>query len=131
MRQYGACQMNEDEFQRSLKNNFSEDAKRKNPHLFNSASPVGGQDAQPAPLPALDQNISQQQRGKKALVEVSIIALRKGTVDDDSLPTCSKPLRDIIAHYLGVDDGDRRVRWKYAQCLTTGKTETIVRIELL
>jgi len=65
------------------------------------------------------------------MVEVHVIALRRGTVDDDSLPTCSKSLRDAIAFTLGVDDGDKRIRWVYSQGLTTGKPETIVRIELL
>ena len=36
-------------------------------------------------------------------------------MDDDNLVAGFKSLRDGIADRLGIDDGDRRVTWSYAQ----------------
>jgi hypothetical protein len=36
-------------------------------------------------------------------------------LDDDSLPASCKGIRDQIAAWIGVDDRDPRVSWKYDQ----------------
>ena len=46
---------------------------------------------------------------------VTITRHGKRLMDGDNLQSASKALRDGIADRLGVDDGDPRVTWKYAQ----------------
>ena len=46
-------------------------------------------------------------------VTLTRVAPRK--LDDDNLAGSLKATRDGIASALGVDDGDSRVEWKYAQ----------------
>jgi hypothetical protein len=36
-------------------------------------------------------------------------------LDDDNLRGALKSVRDGVADYFGVDDGDPRIRWDYAQ----------------
>ena len=36
-------------------------------------------------------------------------------LDDDNLASGCKALRDGIADWLGIDDRDKRVQWRYAQ----------------
>ena len=36
-------------------------------------------------------------------------------LDDDNLRGALKAVRDEVAAFLGVDDGDARVQWEYAQ----------------
>ena len=36
-------------------------------------------------------------------------------LDSDNLPGAAKGIRDQIAQWLGVDDRDPRVQWRYAQ----------------
>lgn len=40
--------------------------------------------------------------------------------DDDNLAGALKPVRDELAEWLEVDDGDRRVLWECDQTLTHG-----------
>lgn len=47
----------------------------------------------------------------------------------DGLPCALKPIADEVAKQLGVDDRDKRVEWRYAQC--RGKVrEYAVQIEI-
>lgn len=36
-------------------------------------------------------------------------------LDDDNLAGACKGVRDGVADYLGIDDGDKRIKWAYAQ----------------
>jgi hypothetical protein len=36
-------------------------------------------------------------------------------LDDDNLQRCFKAVRDVVAKWLGVDDADPRIRWRYRQ----------------
>jgi hypothetical protein len=47
------------------------------------------------------------------VVEITRIGPRE--VDDDNLAFSAKSIRDAVADWLGVDDRDPRVRWRYAQ----------------
>lgn len=47
------------------------------------------------------------------IVTLTRVGPRK--LDDDNLASGFKALRDGIADRLGVDDGDSRVTWRYAQ----------------
>ena len=58
---------------------------------------------------------------------VTITRLGPRKLDSDNLATSAKGLRDGIADKLGVDDGDERITWCYAQ----EKSKTYgVRIEI-
>ena len=46
---------------------------------------------------------------------VSITSYRPGVLDDDNLRGGLKPLRDLIARHLGLDDADSCVEWRYYQ----------------
>ena len=49
------------------------------------------------------------------------------TLDSDNLASAFKGLRDAVAAWCGLDDGDKRVTWRYAQEPGTAQG---VRIEL-
>jgi hypothetical protein len=80
---------------------------------------------------ALDSKRKSRQDGPIEVVAVvTIIRLGYKEFDDDNLSAGCKPLRDAIAATLGVDDGDKRIWWRYAQALITdGRTGTIVKID--
>lgn len=39
-----------------------------------------------------------------------------GGLDDDNLPGALKGVRDEVAAWLGVDDRNPAIEWRYAQC---------------
>jgi hypothetical protein len=39
----------------------------------------------------------------------------KGTLDSDNLQGSQKAVRDAVADWLGVNDADPRIDWRYAQ----------------
>lgn len=51
--------------------------------------------------------------GPPVSVELTRVAPRK--LDDDNLQGAFKHVRDGVADWLGIDDGDERVRWLYGQ----------------
>lgn len=89
---------------------------------------------QPEPGRTLEQNISTRQGRKKGVgqsgVRVTLIAVVRRQIDEhDNLRHGFKPLVDLIARELGLDDADPRIRWQYGQQITSGKQGTIVMIE--
>lgn len=56
-------------------------------------------------------------RSRPALpVTVTLTRMSPGTLDEhDNLPSAFKHIVDQLAAWLGVDDADERVTWKYAQ----------------
>jgi hypothetical protein len=72
-----------------------------------------------------------QQRKRKGRVEivVSLIAHVHRELDSDNLQGSLKWTRDSIADTLGLDDGDCRIRWLYAQVVTVGTEGVLVKIE--
>lgn len=58
-------------------------------------------------------------RGQKAPalpVTVTLTRVSAGTMDEhDNLPSCFKHIVDELAVWLGIDDADKRVTWKYGQ----------------
>ena len=46
---------------------------------------------------------------------ITLTRYGKGLLDDDNLAGGFKAVRDEIAAWLGVDDADPRVTWRYAQ----------------
>ena len=50
-----------------------------------------------------------------ATITITRVGPRK--LDSDNVPGCCKATRDGIADWLGVDDGDDRLTWLYAQAV--------------
>lgn len=73
---------------------------------------------------------ARQGRRPRRLV-VSLIGLRRRTLDDDNFNGACKHLRDAIAASLHMDDGDKAFRWQYQQLPTNGREGVIVQIEVL
>lgn len=62
-------------------------------------------------------------------INVCLVRLFEGRsklMDDDGLSAAFKHVRDAVAAYLGIDDGDPRIRFTYAQA----RGAAAVRIEL-
>ena len=86
---------------------------------------------EPGPKPALEPHLSRKPKGKgRVAVRCSIIVCCHKLYDDDnSISGGTKALRDAIAESVGLDDGDKRIRWHYGQLQTSGEQGVIVRIE--
>lgn len=82
--------------------------------------------------PTLERRPPKQRSGKNR-VEIVIILLAcvHRELDSDNLQGSLKPCRDAIAVTIGIDDGDPRLRWEYAQVVTRGEEGVIVKIERL
>lgn len=52
-------------------------------------------------------------RGEGVVVALTRVAPR--ALDDDNLRAAAKSVRDGVADWLGIDDGDERIEWLYAQ----------------
>lgn len=117
-----------------LPTNPSETTKKLNPHLWGNNRPMAqlqGAQRKPAALPPLDRGRKTRQ-GSKGCVVVCIVGLRRRRpLDSDNFIAGAKPLRDVIASSLCVDDADSRVSWEYGQVRTTGPEGTVVLISVL
>ena len=71
------------------------------------------------------------QAGRARRLVVSLIGLRRRTLDDDNYVGACKHLRDDIAASLGIDDGDKRIIWQYGQQHTQGREGVLVHIEII
>ena len=63
------------------------------------------------------------------VVRVSLIVCSRRELDDDNLRGSLKPLRDAIADTLGIDDGDKRIRFEYGWHETKGEEGVMVKVE--
>lgn len=63
-----------------------------------------------------------------ATIEVHLSRLGKRMLDSDNLASAFKAIRDGIADYLKIDDGDPRISWHYEQalCKTNGAMLVII-----
>lgn len=50
-----------------------------------------------------------------AKIHVRLVRLAPKQLDSDNLASAFKAIRDGIADYLKIDDGDARIDWEYAQ----------------
>ena len=48
-------------------------------------------------------------------MQITLTRIAPRTLDDDNLAAGFKATRDRVADWLGVDDGDKRLTWRYAQ----------------
>lgn len=48
-------------------------------------------------------------------VTITLTRIAPRVLDDDNLASGFKATRDGVADWLGVDDGDKRLTWRYAQ----------------
>lgn len=51
-------------------------------------------------------------------------------LDDDNLRSAFKAVRDGVADWLGIDDGNERIEWRYEQ-RPGGKRQTIIEVATL
>lgn len=91
--------------------------------------PVSPAVAQPIGRPSAPAHAGQSRRARRLVV--SLIGLRRRTLDDDNFNGACKHLRDAIAASLGIDDGDKRLCWQYQQLQTKGREGVLVRIEVI
>lgn len=116
-----------------LPTNVSDAVKRLNPSLYGGAvGQVEARPAKPTAVQALDSGKRQRKESKgRVAVVVTLVSCRRRIGDDDSIAASLKPLRDGIADSLGLDDGDARIRFEYAQCRTDGEQGVMVKIEMV
>lgn len=108
----------------------SESFKKRNPHLYGLGRLEADKPKQ-APVETLVRATKERKERKDGLgIVVSLLTLRRRLLDDDNSVGALKPLRDAISANLGIDDGDKRIKWQYGQHLTTGQEGVIVRIEV-
>jgi hypothetical protein len=114
--------------------------KRLNPNLFRDGhtprlGAVGAAEHR-EPARTLERK-APTRRSRKALVDkggrpettaITMTAHLHRDMDDDNLANALKPLRDAIADWLGVDDGDRSLRWECGQVRTFSQEGVSVRI---
>jgi len=86
------------------------------------AQPCGRRIATPA---------HEAQAGRPRRVVVSLIGFRARTLDDDNFVGACKHLRDAIAATLGIDDGDKPIKFQYGQLPTQGREGVLVQIEVI
>lgn len=116
---------------KEIPQNVTESVRKRNPHLYDLGAVVASQ-PQCSPRLALDSAKPKRQRGKGCVeVVVTIIACCFREADDDNNMASLKGIRDGIAETLGIDDGDRRIRFEYGQIETRAERGLIVKIELL
>jgi hypothetical protein len=60
---------------------------------------------------------------------VTLIRVAPRRLDDDNLASAFKAVRDEVAKHIGIDDGDQRVAWRYAQA--KGKACVFIDFEVL
>jgi hypothetical protein len=58
------------------------------------------------------------------LFRIKLTRIGKGRMDSDNLAGAMKAIRDGIAEAIGIDDGDPRMTWDYAQ--ETGKAYSVL-----
>lgn len=75
-----------------------------------------------AQAPRSRPNGGQKRRSKHQapVLTVTMIAHIPTAMDGDNLANALKPVRDEIADWIGVDDGDSRIRWEAGQVETRG-----------
>jgi hypothetical protein len=73
---------------------------------------------------------ARKSRKRSVVIVIAIQPYVSRSVDDDNFGSGAyKSLRDQIAHDIGVDDGDPRIRWEYhPPIITTGATGTNVTV---
>lgn len=64
---------------------------------------------------------SSDRRKRPYKLIVTMTAYLPRYFDDDNLAGALKPVRDELADWMGIDDGDRRILWECDQALTRGE----------
>lgn len=113
---------------KSLYDNSSQSFKRRNRHLVSGLS--GQEPEQDSRKSLVEGEAREGQRPDGPVYRVQIISLRSGTLDDDNLVGGSKPIRDAVAAFLGLDDNQRFITWEYGQ-MKSANLGTIVVIQKL
>ena len=106
---------------------FSNDTIKRNPDLFRVAGQVDSSKREPNPVTALGQDAPAKQASRCRVV-VRIVSFTRRAQDSDNHQAGCKHLRDTISRTLGIDDGDERIRFEYAQVESLNQKGTLVLI---
>ena len=106
---------------------FSNALQRLNPDLFRVAGRVDAAKREPNPVTALGQDAPAKQASCCRVV-VRIVSFTRRAQDSDNHQAGCKHLRDTISRTLGIDDGDERIRFEYAQVESLNQKGTLVLI---
>lgn len=106
---------------------FSNDTIKRNPDLFRVAERVDAGKREPNPVPALVKDAPAKQASGCRVV-VRIVSFTGRPLDSDNHQAGCKHLRDTIARTLGIDDGDERIKFEYAQVESLNQKGTLVLI---
>ncbi len=103
---------------------FSESLRRLNPHLFGVAG-LAPDKREPRQVATLDKD-AQGKPVNQVRLAVRIVSFSRRVKDDDNHTGGNKHLRDCIAASLGIDDGDKRIKFEYQQIESLGPEGTMV-----
>lgn len=109
----------------------SKSFQQRNPDLV-GVGEVETQKSKSTPSQTLVGGASKHEGGKKGVaIIVSFTAFTKRELDDDNLIGSIKPLRDVVASFLHIDDADPRIKFEYGQQKTDGEQGVAVKIQRL
>jgi hypothetical protein len=114
--------------------NTSEAIRKLNPDLFATLGRLGSKvDRKQARAlvscsPAERRGQARIRAGVEITVTLTAYVVRR--LDPDNLAGALKPMQDTIADYLGIDDGDPRIRWECGCVETRGREGVIVTIQV-
>ncbi len=109
----------------------NEACRKRNPHIFGSASVAGLQNPQRQPNQRSQGEDRQLEKSTRGVgYRITLVSLRSKLVDaHDNLRTGCKPLVDALTASLGfASDDNPRLEWMYAQAVCANEG-TIVKIE--
>lgn len=105
---------------------------------FHGPTPANaGQTDSPAGLASGSRPRARKRAGRAApaspLLRVHLVSFRRPgrPLDDDNLRAGCKAVRDAIAAWFGLDDGERWIVWDYSQLETRGQAGLAVKIEAI
>ncbi len=109
---------------------FSESLRRLNPHLFGVAGRMVADKREPRKIATLDKD-AQRQPVNEVRLAVRIVSFSRRVKDDDNFAGGCKHLRDAIADSIGIDDGDKRIKFEYQQIESLGPEGTMVLVHAM
>lgn len=118
--------------------NASADTIARNAHIFD-VRPLAAHQPKPHPGQTLERDPQKEAVGAGSVARrhigpgirwrVALVAFVGRRLDrGDNLAAGFKPLQDVVAKDLGIDDGDDRIEWEYGQHETRGPEQTLVLI---
>lgn len=114
--------------------NASEAVKRLNPDLFRDGQFLPKVVEQKTQRPLVSESSGRESRRRRLagcgqVLRITLVAYLARRLDDDNLAGGFKPLRDVVARWLDIDDSDKFIDWQYGQVVTRGCNFTDVKFE--